>query len=105
MHRSFSELAYAATKKVTRRDRLLSQIDVVTSWAALVSALAPHYPKSDQGGRLPIGLERTLRMYVAQQCFGLSDEGIQDAPGWRRRFEENHAKPGKKIRASVALFT
>lgn len=79
MQRSFSELEYAAKKKVTRRDRFLSQIDAVTPWADLVSALAPHYPKSDQRGRPPIGLERMLRMYVVQQCFGLSDEGIEDA--------------------------
>jgi hypothetical protein len=26
-----------------------------------------------------MGLARMLRMYVAQQCFGLSDEGIEDA--------------------------
>ena len=30
-------------------------------------------------GRPPVGLSRMLRMYVAQQCFGLSDEGIEDA--------------------------
>jgi len=29
--------------------------------------------------RPPIGLERMLRMYIAQQCFSLSDEGIEDA--------------------------
>lgn len=79
MQRSFSELEYATKKKVTRRDRFLSQIDAVTPWAELVSALAPHYPKRDQRGRPPIGLERMLRMYVVQQCFGLSDEGIEDA--------------------------
>jgi IS5 family transposase len=26
-----------------------------------------------------VGLERMLRIYMAQQCFGLSDEGIEDA--------------------------
>lgn len=30
-------------------------------------------------GRPPIGVARILRMCVAQQCFGLSDEGIEDA--------------------------
>lgn len=30
-------------------------------------------------GRPPVGLERMLRMDIAQQCFGLSDEGIEDA--------------------------
>jgi len=36
-------------------------------------------PKVKCAGRPPIGLARMLRMYVAQQCFGLSDEGIEDA--------------------------
>lgn len=39
----------------------------------------PHYPKGEGRGRAPIGLERMLRMYIAQQCFGLSDEGVEDA--------------------------
>jgi hypothetical protein len=47
-------------------------------WAALVEALEPHYPKSGRRGRPPIGLERMLRLYIAQQCFGLSDEGAED---------------------------
>ncbi len=79
MQRSFSELEYSAKKEVTRRDRVLAEIDAVTPWAALLSVLLPHYPKSDKRGRPPIGLERMLRMYVVQQCFGLSDEGIEDA--------------------------
>ena len=54
MQTSFSELEYAAKKKVTRRDRFLSQIDVVTAWAALVSALELYYPKSDKRGRPPL---------------------------------------------------
>ena len=35
--------------------------------------------KAMGGGRPPIGLERMLRMHIAQQCLGLSDEGIEDA--------------------------
>ncbi len=27
----------------------------------------------------PIGLEKMVRMYIAQQCFGFSDEAIEDA--------------------------
>jgi IS5 family transposase len=44
-----------------------------------VFALQPHYPNSDKRSSPPIGLERMLRMYVVQQCFGLSDEGMEDA--------------------------
>ena len=76
---SFSELEYAAKKKQTRRDRFLGEIEAVTPWVELERTIAPFYPKSGGRGRPPIGLERMLRMYVAQQCFGLSDEGIEDA--------------------------
>jgi IS5 family transposase len=79
MQRSFSELEYAAKKKVTRRDRFLAEIEAVTPWPALIAAIEPFYPKGEGRGRPPIGVERMLRMYIAQQCFGLSDEGIEDA--------------------------
>jgi IS5 family transposase len=75
---SFSELEYAAKKKLTRRDRFLAEIEAVTPWEELVAVIEPHYPKGGRG-RPPIGVERMLRMYIAQNCFGLSDEGIEDA--------------------------
>jgi IS5 family transposase len=79
MQKSFSDLEYAAKKKVTRRDRFLGEIDALTPWSALEAEIEPCYPKGEGRGRPPIGLKRMLRMYVAQQCFGLSDEGIEDA--------------------------
>ena len=79
MQKSFSELEFATKKKRTRRDRFLAEIDAVTPWAALLAEVELFYPKGDGPGRPPIGLARMLRMYVAQQCFGLSDEGIEDA--------------------------
>jgi len=79
MQASFSDLEYAAKKRVTRRDRFLSEIEAVTPWSALVAEIEPFYPKGEGRGRPPIGVQRMLRMYIAQQCFGLSDEGIEDA--------------------------
>lgn len=79
MQSSFSELEYAAKRKVTRRDRFLAEIEAITPWAELERTLIPFYPSNGGCGRPPIGLSRMLRMYVAQQCFGLSDEGIEDA--------------------------
>jgi len=79
MQTSFSDLEYGAKKKVTRRDRFLGEINTVTPWSALVAEIKPFYPKGEGRGRPPIGLERMLRMYIAQQCFGLSDEGTEDA--------------------------
>lgn len=79
MQSSFSELEYAGKKKQTRRDRFLAEIEAVTPWSALEAEIEPFYPKGGGRGRPPIGVGRMLRMYVAQQCFGLSDEGIEDA--------------------------
>ena len=79
MQTSFSELEYAAKKKQTRRDIFLGELDRITPWAALERTIAPFYPGSGSPGRPPIGLPRMLRMYVAQQCFNLSDEGMEDA--------------------------
>jgi len=76
---SFSELEYASKKKVTRRERFLVDIEAITPWTLLISEIGLYYPKSGKQGRQPIGIERMLRMYIAQQCFGLSDEGIEDA--------------------------
>jgi IS5 family transposase len=76
---SFSALEFAAKKKLTRRERFLREIDAITPWADLQARIEPHYPKGTGRGRPPIGLPRMLRMYVVQQCLGLSDEGIEDA--------------------------
>jgi IS5 family transposase len=75
---SFAELEFISKKKLTRRERFLAQIEAATPWAQLVAVIEPHYPKGNRG-RPPVGLERMLRMYIAQNCFGLSDEGIEDA--------------------------
>ena len=79
MQSSSSDLEFAAKKKTTRRDRFLAEIEAVTPWAALIAEIEPFYPKGGGRGRPPMPLERMLRMYVAQQCLGLSDEGFEDA--------------------------
>ena len=79
MQTSFSDLEYAAKKKVTRRDRLLGEIEALVPWTSLIEQIEPFYPRGKGRGRPPIGLERMLRMYIAQQCFGFSDEGAEDA--------------------------
>ena len=79
MQSSFSDLEYAAKKKQTRRDRFLVEIEAATPWTSLLNVIAPYYPVSGRRGHPPIGLERILRMYIVQQCFGFSDEGTGDA--------------------------
>jgi IS5 family transposase len=79
MQTSFAQVEYTNKKKQTRRDRFLAEIEAATPWDKLIAQIEPFYPKSEGRGRPPIGLSRMLRMYIVQQCFGLSDEGIEDA--------------------------
>ena len=71
---TFSELEYAAQKKLTRRDRFLAESKALTPWHELVALIEPHYPKGE-AGQPTIALARLLRMCVAHNCFGLSNEG------------------------------
>jgi hypothetical protein len=47
----------------------LAGIETAVPWKVLVAELEPFYPKpqSKGRGRPPIGLERMLRMYIAQR--------------------------------------
>jgi transposase, IS5 family len=75
---SFAEAEYAGKKKQTRRDKFLAEMEVVVPWVRLVERLAPLYPTGERG-RPPIPLERMLRVYFAQQWYGLADEAVEDA--------------------------
>ena len=78
---SFAQAEYAAKRKTTRRDRFLTEMEIVVPWSRLLEQLRPHYyPEAGKGpGRPPIGLERMLRLYFLQQWFGLADEALEDA--------------------------
>lgn len=79
MQKSFADLEYAARKKRTRRDIFLDELDRLTPWDKLEQVIRPFYPETGLPGRQPIKLSRILRMYLAQQCFGLADKATEDA--------------------------
>lgn len=76
--RTFAGEAWAAKKRVTRRERFLAEMNAVIPWAALVALVAPHYPRPKRG-RPPMPLETMLRIYFLQQWFDLSDPAAEDA--------------------------
>ena len=77
---SFASLEYAGKKRLTRRDKFLSEMDRVVPWSALVALIEPHYGAvSVRAGRPAVGAARMLRMYFLQQWYSLSDEGLEDA--------------------------
>ena len=75
---SFAEAEYGAKKKQTRRDKFLAEMEQVVPWVRLQERLRLLYPKGERG-RPPIPLERMLRVYFAQQWYGLADEAVEDA--------------------------
>jgi IS5 family transposase len=75
---SFSQAEFADKKKMTRREKFLTRMEVLIPWAKLLAVIQPFYPKG-QRGRPPIGLERMLRVYFLQQWYGLADEALEDA--------------------------
>jgi IS5 family transposase len=74
-----SDFEYVAKKRVTRRDRFLSEIDAVMPKLALVAEIDPLHPNGKTRGRSPIDGQRMLAMYIAHRGFELSDDGIEDA--------------------------
>ncbi|MCL7942179.1 IS5 family transposase [Halomonas sp. ATCH28] len=78
---SFAQAEHQNKKKITRRERVLAQMDAVVPWQRLIDALSPSYFPNAAGkrGRPPIGLERMLRIYFLQQWYALADEALEDA--------------------------
>lgn len=52
----------------------MADMETVVPWQEMLAVIEAHCPK-EKRGRLPIGLERMLRVYRVQQWYGLSDEG------------------------------
>ncbi len=56
MQSSFSDLEYAAKKKLTWRDRFLAGIHAVAPWTVLEAEIEPFYPKGE--GRASLSFDQ-----------------------------------------------
>ncbi|KHF24690.1 transposase [Solemya velum gill symbiont] len=72
---SFTTAEHDLKKKQTRREKFLSEMDLVTP----CQLIEPFYPKAGRPGRPPIGLEKMLRIYFLQQWYSLSDPAAEEA--------------------------
>jgi len=64
--------------RATLKAEFLARMEALVPWAQFCAVIEPHYPKAGNG-RLPVGLERMLRMYLVANWFNLSDEACEDA--------------------------
>lgn len=63
----FEGLAFAATKKRTRRETFLAEMERVVPWVALEAVIEPHYPKAGRHGGQPMALGVMPRIYFMQR--------------------------------------
>jgi IS5 family transposase len=64
----FGDYEQATTKKRTRRERFLAEMEKVVPWNALMDLIDPHYLKiSSKGGPPPYPLTTMLRIHLLQQ--------------------------------------
>jgi IS5 family transposase len=76
----FSDYELTTAKKQTKREKFLSEMEVVVPWQALIALIEPHYPKtSKKGGRPPYPLATMLRIHLLQQWYSLSDPAMEEA--------------------------
>lgn len=74
---TISDIEYGNRKRKTKREVFLEKMEGIIPWAAWIELIRPYYPTGERG-RPPIGIETMLRMYLMQNWFSLSDDGIED---------------------------
>ncbi len=75
---SLSAEEYGNRRRITKREKFLNKMEAVIRWEKWVSIIKPYYPTGERG-RPPQEIEKMLRMYLLQNWFQLSDEGVEDA--------------------------
>ncbi|MBD5134849.1 MAG: IS5 family transposase [Lachnospiraceae bacterium] len=75
---TFTDMEYCNRKRKTKREEFLEAMDQIIPWSDWAEIIRPYYPSGNRGRR-PRGIEIMLRMYLMQNWFNLSDEGIEDA--------------------------
>jgi transposase, IS5 family len=75
---SFSDAEHSVKKKVTKREKFLSEMNIIVPWPVLLKVIEPHYPVAGNG-RAPYPLAVMLRIHLMQHWFNLSDPGAEEA--------------------------
>ncbi len=77
---AYGDYEQSTARKRTKRERFLTQMEVVVAWKPLIALIEPCYPKSgSKGGRPPYSVETMLRIHLMHQWYDLSDPATEDA--------------------------
>ncbi|WP_373565857.1 IS5 family transposase [Microbulbifer okhotskensis] len=78
MHQvTFAEAEYNLKRRITRREKFLSQMDTLIPWQRLEARITPCYPRGKRG-RQPYPLCVMLRIHCMQLFYNLSDPAMED---------------------------
>ena len=72
---TFSDFEYSNRRRKTKREEFLDSMNEIILWDHWVEIIRPYY-YNNKRGRRPGDLEMMLRMYLMQNWFNLSDEGM-----------------------------
>lgn len=75
---SFGDIEYSNRRRTTRRVKFLATMDGIIPWKQCIAMIQLYYYNNTRG-RKPKDIEVMLRMYLMQDWFHLSDEGIEEA--------------------------
>ena len=75
---TISDIEYSQRRRKTKREEFLDSMDEIIPWSHWISLIQPYY-YNNKRGRRPIDIEIMLRMYLMQNWFNLSDEGMEEA--------------------------
>jgi IS5 family transposase len=65
----FSDYELTTAKKQTKREKFLSEMEVVVPWQELIDLIEPHYPRtSSKGGRPPYPWRRCCGSICCSSC-------------------------------------
>ena len=75
---SFTEAEYSNRRKRTKKEDFLDSMDEIIPWKAWVALIEPYYYCNTRDRRAK-DIETMLRMYLLQNWYHLSDEGVEEA--------------------------
>lgn len=75
---SFSDIEYSNRRRKPKREAFLDSMNEIIPWDQWIELIRPYY-YSNKRGRRPKDIEVMLRMYLMQNWFNLSDEGMEEA--------------------------
>ena len=75
---TFTDMEYSFRKKKTKREEFPEIMDGIIPWDEWVGVIEPYCPKGKRGCP-PMGIEKTLGMYLLQIWFSLSGPATEDA--------------------------